>query len=275
MNEQQKQAATNSQEDLWENYFEERNVKQEESPKASISSRVERDLLEYEKTEKRKNRSKKSVSIVVLIGIGLFVAAIFTRLLISAPVDYAEDIIDDYGEEIVEVEDIDDGYMYEGNMDITRPAFYVGSNGYELPVPLKQFISNGWVMSSENDTVKKDEIKEVSLEMDGYYKLKAFVTAVNDEECKIENATVIGVEIPSDTYATLPGDIYSFASSYSLEQIFAENGLEWTKNGKGTESTYVIQSEVENDSEYKYCTITLKMEEDILENTVIQLSKTK
>ena len=271
MSEKQKQEYNNSQSDMWNEYLSERNKVEEAStpaePKAGISPQVERDLLEYKKTQ---GKNKNSIFIILMIGFIVFaslVAITFTNVAINHS---------QQPEEIVEVYE-DDDYEYEeyGN-PFETPVFSYWNTNYQLPTPMSQLLSNGWVLEdvNEDDVVNKDEVKEfVITNEEDDYSIKVFATSLNQDECKLKDSTVIGVELNDYGWVDLPGAMFMNMSSYSIEDTFKDYDVSFTKTGKGDESEYTLQYEVDNGTDYKYYTLTFDLEDDMLEKVTMKLDK--
>ena len=271
MSEKQKQEYNNPQSDMWNEYLSERNKAEEDSkpaePKAGISPQVERDLLEYKKTQ---GKNKNSIFIILMIGFIVFaslVAITFTNVAINHS---------QQPEEIVEVYE-DDDYEYEeyGN-PFETPMFSYWNTNYQLPTPMSQLLSNGWVLEdvNEDDVVNKDEVKEfVITNEEDDYSIKVFATSLNQDECKLKDSTVIGVELNDYGWVDLPGAMFMNMSSYSIEDTFKDYDVSFTKTGKGDESEYTLQYEVDNGTDYKYYTLTFDLEDDMLEKVTMKLDK--
>ena len=250
--------------DLWNEYLnelpdnEEQKEQKETVRKPQLSSKVEQDLMDYSRRRFSRRSSNKSGRNALVVAFGIIMAV---TIAIGAAVsgfmyisDRGEDY-PDYPQEYIQEE-------YQDTVlggDLGNPQFMLDDYMIELPAQFSDFMQEDWKVSWNAFTESTDEVGSdpVALVITNRYGNKVcdvMVVSPTGEPVPLSDATVIAVSVESEsnTWLQLPGDVYSWSSTYSIEEALNQSNVEWVKKGDGASAVYEIRSKNMADSEYDY-----------------------
>lgn len=247
--------------DLWNEYLNDlpdNKEQKEEIRKPQLSRKVEQDLMDYSRRRFSRKKTDKTGRNIFLIAMGIVVAA-------TAVIGTAFTILVNTGRDDVYDPEYPPTYIEEENEDtvlggdLGNPVFMLDDYTMELPSQFSDFMQEDWKVSWNAFTESTDEVGSdpVALQITNRYGNKIcdiMVVSPTGEPVPLSDAVVIAVSVESEsnTWLQLPGDLYSWSSTYSIEEALNQSNVEWVKKGDGTNAQYEIRSKNMTDSEYDY-----------------------
>lgn len=253
--------------DLWNEYLnelpeneekKEQYEQKEEVRKPQVSRKVEQDLMDYSRRRFSRKSGNKTGRNALVVAFGIIMAV---TIAIGAAVSgfmYISNKDEDYP--VYPPEYIQEEYedpVLGG--DLGNPVFMLDDYTMELPSQFSDFMQEDWKVSWNAFTESTDEVGSdpVALQITNRYGNKicdVMVVSPTGEPVPLSDAIVIAVSVESEssTWLQLPGDLYSWSSTYSIEEALNQSNVEWVKKGDGTSAVYEIRSKNMADSEYDY-----------------------
>ena len=290
-NEYKKTESSELKQDLWNEYMEslDENGEQKEEPSINISDRVKSDLDAFEESEKnrvynrervRRRRAPDNTRTFVAIFGAMFAAIGLTSLLIFNIADSRDYTEYDPAIEIdppYEAIEENDPYM-NISQSLADPQFIVGNSLYTLPVKTAEFLDSGeWhiVPDTFGEEISEVADRPVTVRLTNSYgeSFEAMLVSPDGSTVPIEDSVVIGIGTTEDYIVNLPGSVCVGMDEYSLEYLFEEDNLEWTKTGRGNSGEYRVTSETQNDLGYDNYTLKIRTDNQMVTGITMVLDK--
>ena len=278
MDEKQKQSyqGINSQNDLWEEYLNEKEEKKESS-KPQISHRVEEDLLNFQKESRYTTRNTSRLPFLAMLPIGLVVLVVVMLIALRSYNTNHYDV--HINDEPIEIENIEDEYLIVDDTDILKtPTFSVEGNYHTLPVKVYELLdSNDWYIGNDAFGSEITEVGEEPVQAilkDSYGQKMADVLLVSEGGVvPLKEATVIAISIDTNSYIDLDAYVsYYFDGDY-VGEVLEDANIAYEKIGDGDKMQYIINQKVDNGTDYKNYQLQYNIENDIVTNITMILGK--
>ena len=279
MSENQKQSyqGINSQNDLWEEYLNEKEEKKESS-KPQISYRVEEDLLNFQKESRYTTRNTSKLPFLAMLPIGLAVLAL---VMLFALISYNNNNNYDVyiNDEPIEIENIEEEYLIVDDTDILKtPTFSIEGNYHTLPVKVYELLdSNDWYIANDAFGAEITEVGEEPVQAilkDSYGQKMADVLLVSEGGVvPLKEATVIAISIDSNSYIDLDAYVSHYYDGDYVGDVLDDANIVYEKIGEGDKQQYIINQKVDNGTDYKNYQLQYNIENDIVTNITMILGK--
>lgn len=278
MSEKQKQSyqGINSQNDLWEDYLNEKEEKKEPS-KPQISHRVEEDLLNFQKESRLTTRHNSRSSLLAMIPIGLLVLVVVMFMAFRSYNNNHYDVI--INDEPIEIEEIEDEYFIVDDTDILKtPTFSIEGNYHTLPVKVYELLdSNDWYIANDAFGADINEVGEEPVQAilkDSYGQKMADVLVVSGGGVvPLKEATVIALSIDSNSYIDLDAYVSHYYEGDYVGDVLDEANIAYEKIGDGDKLQYIINQKVDNGTDYNNYQLQYNIENDLVTNITMILGK--